>query len=197
MVEHDAFANTHRSKSCIFTMFLWWFVVIWGGLPCRQTTNHYQNAIKIWDDVYSCTNEKNAVLVLCDVQCFITWCLDRYGHFNDVILNWHQVYSIGGATPIHNLNYCPRSIAFLCKKAAYKKLHMGCLKKTRNQCQPRGWNFDHDGCAQMYSKYIVKVLLDNRPKTDFKYFSSLNNYRLAKICKPCGYVRDTPQHMHH
>ena len=36
-------------------------------------------------------------------------------------------------------------------------------------------------CAQMYSKYIVKVLLDNRPKTDFKYFFSLNNYRLAKI----------------
>ena len=57
---------------------------------------------------------------------------------------------------------------------------MGCLKKTCNQCQPRGYNFDHDGCAQMYSNYIVKVLLNNRPKTDFKYFSSLNNYRLAK-----------------
>ena len=48
----------------------------------------------------------------------------------------------------------------------------------------------------MYLNYIVKVLLDNRPKTDFKYFSSFNNYRLAKICKPCGYVRDIPQHMH-
>ena len=33
----------------------------------------------------------------------------------------------------------------------------------------------------MYSNYIVKDLLNNRPKTDFKYFSSLNNYRLAKI----------------
>ena len=46
----------------------------------------------------------------------------------------------------------------------------------------------------MYSNYIVKVLLNNRPKTDFEYFSSLNNYGLAKICKPCGYVRDIPQH---
>ena len=49
----------------------------------------------------------------------------------------------------------------------------------------------------MYSNYIVKVLLNNRPKTDFKYFSLLNNYRLAKICKPCGYVRDVPEHIHH
>ena len=76
-------------------------------------------------------------------------------------------------------------------------VYMGCLKKTRNQCQPRGYNFDHDGCAQMYSNYIAKVILNNRPKTDFKYFFSLNNYRLANICKPCGYVRDTPQHVHH
>ena len=44
------------------------------------------------------------MLVLCDVQCFmaiydiITWGLDRFGHFNDVILNWHQVYSIAGLT---------------------------------------------------------------------------------------------------
>ena len=60
------------------------------------------------------------MLVLCDVQCFmaicITWGLDKYGHFNDVILNWHQVHSIGGATHIHNLNNCPRANAFLCKK---------------------------------------------------------------------------------
>ena len=63
---------------------------------------------------------------------------------------------------------------------------MWCLKKTCNQHQPSGYNFDHDGCAQMYSNYIVKVLLNNRPKTDFKYFSSLNNYRLAKTCKPCS-----------
>ena len=62
---------------------------------------------------------------------------------------------------------------------------MGCLKKTFNQCQPRGYNFDHDGYAQIYSNYIVKVLLNNIPKTDLKYFSSLNNYRLAKICKSC------------
>ena len=76
----------------------------------------------------------------------------------------------------------------------YVYMYMGCLKKTRNQCQPRGSNFDHDGCAQMYSNCIAKDLLNNRPKTIFKYFSSLNNYRLAKICKPCGYVRDIPQH---
>ena len=55
--------------------------------------------------MYSCAGEKHAVLVLCDVQGFraiyidfITWCLERYGHFDDVILNWHQAYSIGGAT---------------------------------------------------------------------------------------------------
>ena len=46
--------------------------------------------------------------------------------------------------------------------------YKGCLKKTRNQCQPRGYKFDHDGCAQMYSNHIVKVLLNNSPKTDFK-----------------------------
>ena len=28
LVEHNAFANTHHSKSCIFTTFQWWFVVI-------------------------------------------------------------------------------------------------------------------------------------------------------------------------
>ena len=46
----------------------------------------------------------------------------------------------------------------------------------------------------MYSNYIVKVIMNNMPKTDVKYFSSLNKYRLAQICKPCGYVRDIPQH---
>ena len=61
---------------------------------------------------------------------------------------------------------------------------MGCLKKTRNQCQPRGYHFDHDGCVQMYSNYIVKFLLNNRLKTDFKYFSSLSNYRLATYVNP-------------
>ena len=74
---------------------------------------------------------------------------------------------------------------------------MGCFKKTRSQCQSMGSDFDLDGFAQMYSNYIVKVLLDNRPKTDFKYFSSLNNYRLANICKPCSCVRDIPLHVHH
>ena len=48
----------------------------------------------------------------------ITWCLERYGHFNDVILNWHQAYSIGGAThtPLI-IAYVPNG--FLCKTAAY------------------------------------------------------------------------------
>ena len=54
---------------------------------------------------------------ICNVS-IITWGLDKYGHFNDVILNWHQVYSIGGATHIHSLNNCPRANAFLCKKKA-------------------------------------------------------------------------------
>ena len=52
---------------------------------------------------------------ICTVS-IITWGLDTYGHFNDVILNLHQVYSIGGATHIHNLNNCPLANAFLCKK---------------------------------------------------------------------------------
>ena len=79
--------------------------------------------------MYSCAGEWDDVLVLCDLCAMfhgdictvsiITWGLYKYGHFNDVILNWHQVYSIGGATHIHNLNNCPRAKAFLCKKAAY------------------------------------------------------------------------------
>ena len=49
----------------------------------------------IWDDVHSCADEKHSVLVVCDVQGFrviyvlkyyITWYLERYGHFDDVIL---------------------------------------------------------------------------------------------------------------
>ena len=36
----------------------------------------------------------------------ITWCLDRYGHLHDVILNWHQAYSIGGATHTYLLPTC-------------------------------------------------------------------------------------------
>ena len=35
------------------------------------------------------------------IDCsIITWCLERYGHFDDVILNWHHAYSIGGATKL-------------------------------------------------------------------------------------------------
>ena len=44
---------------------------------------------------------------------------------------------------------------------------MGCLKKTRNQCQPRGYNFDHDGCAQMYSNYIVKSPTEQQTEDRF------------------------------
>ena len=39
---------------------------------------------------------------ICTVS-IITWGLDKYGHFNDVILNWHQVYSIGGATHMYTI----------------------------------------------------------------------------------------------
>ena len=58
--------------------------------------------------MYSCADEKHAVLVLCDAYKYIiTWCLERYGHFDDVILNWHHAYSIDGATHTHTiLNYC-------------------------------------------------------------------------------------------
>ena len=52
-VERDAFANTHRPKSCIFPMFRWWFAAAsLVGKPPQITT------------------EKHAVLVLCDVQGF-------------------------------------------------------------------------------------------------------------------------------
>ena len=40
--------------------------------------------------------------------------------------------------------------------------------------------------------------VDNELKTYFKYVSSLNNYRLASICKPYGYLRTYPNmYMHH
>ena len=73
--------------------------------------------------MYSCAGEKHVVLVLCDVHCFRAIDLyyyylvfrSVYVHFNGIILNWDQVYSIGGATHIHNLNYCPRVNAVRCK----------------------------------------------------------------------------------
>ena len=49
----------------------------------------------------------------------------------------------------------------------------------------------HYGCLMMM------IVTNNRPKTDFRYVASLNNYRLATLCKPCGYVRDIPQQEHH
>ena len=79
--------------------------------------------------MYLSAGEKHAVLVLCDVQglyidcnsvSIITWYLERYGHFDDVILNWHQAYSLGGATHTPNLDYCLHANAFLCKTATYK-----------------------------------------------------------------------------
>ena len=51
------------------------------------------------------------------IDCIITWCLEQYGHFDDVILNWHQAYSIGGATHTPNLNDCLHANACLCKTA--------------------------------------------------------------------------------
>ena len=53
----------------------------------------------------------------------ITWCLERYGHFDDVILNCqnlYHAYSIGGATHTPYLDYCLHANAVLCKTAAYK-----------------------------------------------------------------------------
>ena len=49
-----------------------------------------------------------------------TWCLERYGLLDDGILNWHQAYSIGGATHTPNLDYYIHANAFVCKTAAYK-----------------------------------------------------------------------------
>ena len=57
---------------------------------------------------------------ICTVS-IITWGLDRYGHFNDVILNWHQVYSIGGATHTYAIMIIAHvpMLFYICKKAAY------------------------------------------------------------------------------
>ena len=41
------------------------------------------------------------VCIYCMYVSIITWCLERYGHFDDVILscqNLYHAYSIGGAT---------------------------------------------------------------------------------------------------
>ena len=66
------------------------------AVPCRTVQNFFM-----------C----HAVLVLCDVQCFmaILYCKYYYLGFR----NWPQVYSVGGTTHIHNLNNCPRANAFL------------------------------------------------------------------------------------
>ena len=56
---------------------------------------------------------------ICTVSV-ITWRLDRYGHFNDVIFNWHQVYSIGGATHTYAILIIAQvPVLFYVKKAAY------------------------------------------------------------------------------
>ena len=105
--------------------------------------------------MYSCAGEKHVVLVLCDVHCFRAIDLyyyylvfrSVYVHFNDIILNWHQVYSIGGATHIHNLNYCPRVTAFRCKKAAYieksyRRHELQNIHACFNQVQPQNGQLD-------------------------------------------------------
>ena len=95
-------------KTCIFMTFQWWFVVIWGGLPCRQTTtNHCRNTINNAEFGTMCIHVPVKSMpclfcVMCNVS-IITWCLDRCGHFHDVILNWHQIYSIGGATHTYTI----------------------------------------------------------------------------------------------
>ena len=43
----------------------------------------------------------HACMYACMYVSIITWCLERYGHFDDVILNCqnlYHAYSIGGAT---------------------------------------------------------------------------------------------------
>ena len=50
----------------------------------------------------------------------ITWGLLLHGHFNDVILNWHQVYSIGGPTHTYAILIIAQvPMIFYVKKAAY------------------------------------------------------------------------------
>ena len=86
---------------------------------------------------------------ICTVS-IITWGLDKYGHFNDVILNRHQVYSIGGATHIHNLNNCPRANAFLCKKKAAYILKSCRLHEWKCTCL-RALAFFNQKDGQLYS----------------------------------------------
>ena len=64
--------------------------------------------------------------VMCNVSWRYMYCkyyylgLDKYGHLNDVILNWHQVYSIGGATHTYTILIIAHvPMIFYVKKAAY------------------------------------------------------------------------------
>ena len=85
---------------------------------------------------------------ICTVS-IITWGLDKYGHLNYVILNWHQVYSIGGATHIHNLNNCPRANAFLCKKKLL-------TYKYKKSCRLHEWK-----CTCLRALAIFNQKMDN------------------------------------
>ena len=80
---------------------LWWFEAACGDLR-QTTTNHYRNAVNMQNlgrCVFMCRwIGCRACFVWCAMfhgdTCtvsIITWGLNRYGHFNDVILNWHQV----------------------------------------------------------------------------------------------------------
>ena len=102
------------------------------------------------------------------VMCNVSW---RYMHCkyyylgfrwvrNDVILNWHQVFSIGGATHIHNLNNCPRANAFLCKKKAacinIKIVQTAWMEMYMSACfgqvQPKKWTI-----RLIFSRILVVV----------------------------------------
>ena len=56
---------------------------------------------------------------ICTVN-IITCGLLLYGHFNDVILNWHQVYSIGGATHTYTIAQVPMLFYVKKKLLTYK-----------------------------------------------------------------------------
>ena len=117
--------------------------------------------------MYSCAGKKHVVLILCDIQGFRVIYIDckyynlvfravreRYGHFDDVILNWHQVYPVGGAThtppiliiakeyivfTIYSL-LLPTCQCFLCKTAVYlytryinrKIVQTACMTKSKS-----------------------------------------------------------------
>ena len=119
--------------------------------------------------------------VMCKVSgryvSIITLCLDRYGHFNDVILNWQQVYSIGGATHTYTIliiAHVPMLLSCL-----YISIEKSCrwhewqyMPACFGQVQPKKWTI-----SLFFSRILAVVCL---PAS--LWFHSLSSQIRAVIC---------------